>query len=50
MRLLPSLLTNLRAVCSTFPDPRKGRGGRHDRRRQHGVIALDLAQQIPSAA
>lgn len=27
MRLLPFLLTNLRAVCSTFPDPRKGRGG-----------------------
>ena len=27
MELLPSLLTGLRAVCSTFPDPRKGRRG-----------------------
>ena len=27
MRLLPSLLAGLRAVCATFPDPRKGRGG-----------------------
>ena len=27
MELLPSLLAGLRAVCATFPDPRKGRGG-----------------------
>ncbi len=27
MRLLPSLLSELRAVCAGFPDPRKGRGG-----------------------
>ncbi len=27
MRLLPSLLSGLRAVCATVPDPRKGRGG-----------------------
>src|SRR5271156_1189602 len=27
MGLLPSLLAGLRAVCATFPDPRKGRGG-----------------------
>jgi hypothetical protein len=27
MELLPSLLAQLRAVCATFPDSRKGRGG-----------------------
>jgi hypothetical protein len=27
MRLLPSLLAGLKAVCAAFPDPRKGRGG-----------------------
>src|SRR5580692_6615395 len=27
MELLPSLLVGLRAVCATFPDARKGRGG-----------------------
>jgi hypothetical protein len=27
MELLPSLLAGLRAVCATFPDPRKGRRG-----------------------
>jgi hypothetical protein len=27
MELLPSLLAGLRAVCATFPDHRKGRGG-----------------------
>ena len=27
MELLPSLLAGLRAVCATFPDARKGRGG-----------------------
>src|SRR5271154_6442013 len=27
MGLLPSLLAGLRAVCATFPDPRKGRSG-----------------------
>src|SRR5260370_18482559 len=27
MKLLPSLLTDLKAVCAAFPDPRKGRGG-----------------------
>ena len=27
MRLLPSLLSELQAVCATFPDRRKGRGG-----------------------
>ena len=27
MQLLPSLLFELKAVCGTFPDPRKGRGG-----------------------
>ncbi len=27
MRFLPSLLTDLRAACGSFPDPRKGRGG-----------------------
>jgi len=27
MELLPSLLARLRAACSTFPDPRKGRRG-----------------------
>jgi hypothetical protein len=27
MELLPSLLAGLRAVCATFPDPRKGRWG-----------------------
>ena len=27
MRLLPPLLSSLRAVCAAFPDPRKGRGG-----------------------
>src|SRR5579863_4150863 len=27
MKLLPSLLANLKAVCAAFPDPRKGRGG-----------------------
>src|SRR3984957_20178646 len=27
MQLLPSLLAGLRAVCATFPDARKGRGG-----------------------
>ena len=27
MQLLPSLLFELKAVCATFPDPRKGRGG-----------------------
>src|SRR5271170_6010997 len=27
MQLLPSLPFELKAVCATFPDPRKGRGG-----------------------
>src|ERR1700691_343544 len=27
MKLLPSLLADLKAVCAAFPDPRKGRGG-----------------------
>jgi hypothetical protein len=27
MKLLPSLLAGLRAVCAAFPDARKGRGG-----------------------
>src|SRR5580658_8119219 len=27
MQLLPSLLSELQAVCATFPDLRKGRGG-----------------------
>jgi hypothetical protein len=27
MKLLPSLLAGLRAVCAVFPDPRKGRAG-----------------------
>src|ERR1700735_1370782 len=27
MQLLPSLLSELQAVCATLPDPRKGRGG-----------------------
>jgi hypothetical protein len=27
MQLLPSLLSGLKAVCATFPDSRKGRGG-----------------------
>jgi hypothetical protein len=27
VELLPSLLAQLRAVCATFPDSRKGRGG-----------------------
>src|SRR5271165_1165094 len=27
MQVLPSLLSGLKAVCSTFPDTRKGRGG-----------------------
>src|SRR5580700_851435 len=27
MKLLPSLLSGLKAVCASFPDPRKGRGG-----------------------
>src|SRR3981189_2242945 len=27
MELLPCLLADLRAVCASFPDPRKGRGG-----------------------
>jgi hypothetical protein len=27
MKLLPSLLSGLKAVCAAFPDPRKGRGG-----------------------
>jgi hypothetical protein len=27
MQLLQSLLSDLKAVCATFPDPRKGRGG-----------------------
>ena len=27
MKLLPSLLAGLKAVCAAFPDPRKGRGG-----------------------
>ena len=27
MQLLPSLLAGLKAVCATFPDARKGRGG-----------------------
>src|SRR5665213_282887 len=27
MQILPSLLSGLKAVCSTFPDARKGRGG-----------------------
>src|ERR1700756_426979 len=27
MKLLPSLLAGLKAICATFPDPRKGRGG-----------------------
>src|SRR5580704_16886806 len=27
MELLPSLLAGLKAVCASFPDPRKGRGG-----------------------
>jgi hypothetical protein len=27
MQLLSSLLSGLKAVCTSFPDPRKGRGG-----------------------
>src|SRR3977135_890946 len=27
MKLLPSLLADLKAVCAAFPDPRQGRGG-----------------------
>src|SRR5271170_2383222 len=27
MQLLPSLVSGLKAVCATFPDARKGRGG-----------------------
>src|SRR5882757_8605342 len=27
MELLPSLLSELKAVCATFPDPRQGRTG-----------------------
>src|ERR1700681_1533447 len=27
MKLLPSLLADLKAVCAAFSDPRKGRGG-----------------------
>src|ERR1700688_4047066 len=27
MKLLASLLADLKAVCAAFPDPRKGRGG-----------------------
>jgi hypothetical protein len=27
MQLLPSLVADLKAVCATFPDARKGRGG-----------------------
>jgi hypothetical protein len=27
MQILPSLLAGLKAVCATFPDARKGRGG-----------------------
>src|SRR6204780_3584537 len=27
MKLLPSLLADLKALCAPFPDPRKGRGG-----------------------
>jgi hypothetical protein len=27
MQLLPSLVAGLKAVCATFPDARKGRGG-----------------------
>src|SRR5271165_883710 len=27
MQLLPSLLSELKSVCATFPDTRKGRGG-----------------------
>ena len=27
MQILPSLLSGLKAVCSAFPDARKGRGG-----------------------
>ena len=27
MELLPSLLSGLKAVCASFPDPRQGRGG-----------------------
>ena len=27
MQLLPSLLAGLKAICATFPDTRKGRGG-----------------------
>jgi hypothetical protein len=27
MKLLPSLLSGLKAVCAAFPDPRKGRSG-----------------------
>ena len=27
MKLLPSLLAGLKAVCAAFPAPRKGRGG-----------------------
>ena len=30
MQLLPSLLSGLKAVCATFPDTRKGRGGNID--------------------
>src|SRR5271168_944486 len=27
MQLLPSLVSGLKAICATFPDGRKGRGG-----------------------
>src|SRR5271155_328501 len=27
MQLLPSLVSGLKAICATFPDARKGRGG-----------------------
>ena len=27
MQLLPSLVSGLKAVCASFPDSRKGRGG-----------------------
>ena len=30
MQLLPSLVSGLKAVCATFPDTRKGRGGNID--------------------
>src|ERR1035438_4598698 len=34
MKLLPSLLADLKAVCAAFPDPRKGLVGR-----QFGIVA-----------